>query len=133
MPRPTLLIGRRLVNVAGESHYQDALRQIAGEVSENEPQVRHTTEAILEPEPENPHDPNAVVVRIDGHKVGYLPRTEAVAYGPVLRALADRGRAGAAEAVIAGRNDAGTSNLGVFLRLPDPDEPQRDPDPARRW
>lgn len=130
MPRPTLLIRRRLVNVAGESHYQDALREIVGD---REPQVRHTTEAILEPEPENPHDPNAVVVRIDGHKVGYLPRAEAVAYGPTLRALADRGRAGAVEAVVAGRNDAGTSNLGVFLRLPDPDEQQRDPDPARRW
>lgn len=133
MPRPTLLIGRRLVNVAGESHYQDALRQIAGEVSENEPQVRHTTEAILEPEPENPHDPNAVVVRIDGHKVGYLPRAEAVAYGPMLKALTERGRAAAAEAVVAGRTDATTSNLGVFLRLPAPDEPPLDPEPGRRW
>lgn len=129
--RPTFLIGGRLVNVAGESHYQEALRAIVGAASEGEPQVRHATEAVLAPEPENPHDANAVLVTIDGHKVGYLPRAEAAAYGPMLKALADRGRAGAAEAVVAGRTDASASNLGVFLRLPEPEEPRLDP--GRRW
>jgi hypothetical protein len=75
--RPTFLIGSRLVNVAGESHYQDALRAIAG--ASDEPQVRHATEAALVPEPDNPHDPNAVRVEIDGRYVGYLPRAEALA------------------------------------------------------
>lgn len=126
--RPTLLIGRRLVNVAGESHYQEALRAIDADA-----RVRHATEAVLVREPENPHDPNAVMVQIDGRKVGYLPRAEAAAYGPMLQALAERGRSAAAEAVVAGRNDAGTSNLGVFLRLPEPDEPPLDADPGRRW
>lgn len=131
--RPTFLIGGRLVNVAGESHYQDALTEIVGDAAASEAQVRHPTEAVLVPEPDNPHDANAVRVEIDGRKVGYLPRAEAVAYGPMLRTLADRGRAAAAEAVVAGRTDAGTSNLGVFLRLPEPEEPPPRPDPGRRW
>ncbi|HZI90951.1 MAG TPA: HIRAN domain-containing protein [Thermoleophilaceae bacterium] len=120
-PRTTLLIGGRLVNVAGESHYQEALREIVGATAERE--IAMDTEALLIPEPTNPHDPNAVMVQIDGKVVGYLPRDEAVAYGPALAELAARGRTGACEARIAGRGgDSGTSNLGVFLRLPDPDE-----------
>jgi hypothetical protein len=118
-PRTTLLVGGRLVNVAGESHYQDALREIVGPGAEGE--VAVDTEALLVPEPSNPHDSNAVMVQIDGKLVGYLPREEAVAYGPALKELGGRGRTGACEARIAGRGgEAGTSNLGVFLRLPDP-------------
>ena len=119
-PRTTLLVGARLVNAAGESHYQEALREIAGPAAE----IAVDTEALLVPEPSNPHDPNAVMVQIDGKLVGYLPRDEAVAYGPTLQELAERGRTGLCEARIAGRGGhGGTSNLGVFLRLPDPQGP----------
>ena len=119
-PRTTLLVGGRLVNVAGESHYQEALREIVG--SRGPGEVAVDTEAVLVPEPSNPHDPKAVMVQIDRKLVGYLPREEAVAYGPTLAELAGRGRTGLCEARIAGRGDeSGTSNLGVFLRLPDPD------------
>ena len=68
-PRVTFLRGHESVNVAGESHYQDALRAISGQG-----EIRHDTEARLIPEPDNPHDANAVRVEIDGAKVGYLPR-----------------------------------------------------------
>ncbi len=120
--RTTLLIGGRLVNVAGESHYQEALREIVGAPAGE--QVAVDTEAMLVPEPSNPHDPNAVMVQIDGRLVGYLPREEAVAYGPALEELGARGRTGLCEARIAGRGgESGTSNLGVFLRLPDPHGP----------
>ena len=120
-PRTTLLVGGRLVNVAGESHYQEALREIVGAAA-GDREVAVDTEALLIPEPSNPHDPNAVMVHIDAHLVGYLPRDEAVAYGPTLKELGERGRTGLCEARIAGRGgDSGTSNLGVFLRLPDPD------------
>ena len=119
-PRTTLLVGGRLVNVAGESHYQEALREIVGSAAE----IAVDTEAQLVPEPSNPHDPNAVMVQIDGKLVGYLSRDEAVAYGPTLKELAERGRTGLCEARIAGRGgNGGTSNLGVFLRLPDPHGP----------
>jgi len=121
-PRTTLLVGGRLVNVAGESHYQEALREIVGSATATE--IAVDTEAVLVPEPSNPHDANAVMVQIDGKLVGYLPRDEAVAYGPALAELGQRGRTGLCEARIAGRGgESGTSNLGVFLRLPDPHGP----------
>jgi len=119
--RATFLRGHESVNVAGESHYQEALRAIAGPG-----EVRMDTEAHLIPEPENDYDPNAVRVEIDGHKVGYLPRDLAPAWGPRLAELADRRRVGGCEAAIVGGADTA---LGVFLRLPDP----QDPDDWRRF
>jgi hypothetical protein len=118
-PRLTMLHGDRLVNVAGESHYQDALREL-GDTGAGE-EVRLACTAVLASEPENPHDPNAVAVRVEGRLVGYLPRAEALAYGRLVQEVEERGRAPACEAMIAGRGGAsGTSNLGVFLRLPEP-------------
>ncbi len=130
MPRETLLTGNRLVNVAGESHYQDALRELAGGAPGEV--VRRDFEAVLLPEPENFYDPNAVKVEIRGRLVGYLPRDEAVAYGPTLAALERRGRRAACEALVSGRAGE-TSNLGVFLRLPEPDAGSATDDVARRW
>jgi hypothetical protein len=124
-PRLSFLRGRELVNVAGESHYQDALRRITGEG-----EVRHQTEAHLVPEPGNPHDANAVRVEIDGHKVGYLPRTLAGAYAGGLAAIVARGRLSACEAAIVGGAETA---LGVFLRLPEPGDRQLTEDPARRF
>ena len=118
--RPTLVEGRELVAVVGESHYQDALRAITG--SDGRGVVRHECEAALVPEPDNPHDPNAVMVRIDGRLVGYLSRADAVAYAPLVAGIAARGRTAVAEAMVAGRGEeSGTSNLGVFLRMPAPE------------
>ena len=111
-PRVTFLPGRESVNVAGESHYQDALRALAGPGH-----VRRDTEARLVAEPDNVHDPHAVRVEIDGHKVGYLPRELAPAWGPRLAELATRRRVAGCEATIVGGADTA---LGVFLRLPDP-------------
>lgn len=108
----TFLRGHELVNVAGESHYQDALRAIAGPG-----EVRLETEAQLVAEPDNPHDANAVRVEIEGAKVGYLPRALAAAWTPRLAELAARRRVGACEATIIGGAD---TPLGVFLRLPPP-------------
>ncbi len=84
--------------------------------------MRIEAEAALVPEPDNPHDPNAVMVQIGERLVGYLPRDTAVAYGPMLAAVAARGRTAACEAMIAARGGA-DAVLGVFLRLPAPDDP----------
>ena len=130
--RLTLLAGRRLINVAGESHYQDALRALTA-TDGSEP-VRGDFEAVLVPESDNRFDPNAVRVEISGRQIGYLPRAEAAAYRPMLERLAARGRRGSCEAVVSGRGgSSGTSNIGVFLRLPEPDETEPVLDPGRRW
>ncbi len=106
--------------MVGESHYQDALRAMTGGTVEGRGAPR--VQAALVPEPDNPHDPNAVMVQIEGHLVGYLSRADAVAYAPLVAGIAARGRTAVAEAMVAGRGESsGTSNLGVFLRMPAPE------------
>jgi hypothetical protein len=61
-------------DVVGESHYQPALRKLRN--------GRHMATdndfvADIVAEPENPHDPNACAIYIEGLKVGYLPRDAA--------------------------------------------------------
>ena len=128
MARLTFLRGGELVNVAGESHYQEALQELTG--TDGTSEIRQDAEAVLVPEPSNPHDPNAVMVQIDERLVGYLPRAAAVAYASMIAAVRDRGRAPACEAMIAGRGGE-RSALGVFLRLPMPGEEPAGPPPTR--
>jgi hypothetical protein len=110
-----------VVRVVGVSHYQQALDEIVGE--RGEARVRQAVKAALEPEPENPHDPNAVKVLVDERHVGYLSREDAERYGPAIRMLRDSDRVLVCDAVIGGRGpDATTANLGVFLELPRPPE-----------
>lgn len=128
MPRTTILRGHELINVAGESHHQDALRSIIGT---NESEVRVDVTAHLVPEPENEHDAHAVRIEIEGAKVGYLPRELASLYAPALGPIVARGRVPACEAAIVGRGPS--TMLGVFLRLPPPDDPLLRDDPSRRF
>jgi DNA polymerase-3 subunit epsilon len=72
------------------------------------------------PEPDNPVDPDAIAVLIDGQLVGYLSRENAAAYGPGLRQLMKHSSEGfvALQATIAGggQREDGPGRLGVFLR-----------------
>jgi hypothetical protein len=116
-----LIEGDDLVNVVGESYYQPALLAASGARPGDE--VRFECLAALVPEPDNLHDPNAISVRIGGEPVGYLARGEAVRWREVVSKVAENGHVAVCEAMIAGRGaDSGTSNLGVFLRLPTPTE-----------
>lgn len=128
MPRLTFLRGGELVNVAGESHYQHALQELTG--TDGTSEIRLEVEAVLVPEPANPHDPNAVMVQIDGQLIGYLPRPDAVAYAPMIAAVEARGRTAACEAMIAGRGGESPA-LGVFLQLPKPGDETGAPPPPR--
>jgi hypothetical protein len=116
-----LIEGDDLVSVVGTSHYQPALAEITGRKGDEE--IRFETTATLVPEPDNPHDANAIAVHVANHLVGYLSRDENPRWQEVVKILADQGHLAAAEAMIAGRAPGGgTSNLGVFLRLPTPTE-----------
>jgi HIRAN domain len=108
-----VLEGDELIRVVGTSHYQDAMLELAPR--EADEAIRVEKVAVLVPEPDNPHDPNAIAVHIDGRLVGYLSREENVRWKDV---VADNEIAG--EAMIAGKG--GTTGLGVFLRLPTPTE-----------
>lgn len=70
--------GRFKIDVVGESHYVAALEQILttrGTARESYQEVK--APCVLVREPDNPHDPNAVAVQVDGWKVGYIPRENA--------------------------------------------------------
>jgi DNA-directed RNA polymerase subunit RPC12/RpoP len=60
--------------VAGTSHYQEALRQIVG--GRRDASIYCRVIAMLSPESDNPHDPRAIAVRIEGEKIGYIKATD---------------------------------------------------------
>ena len=105
-----MLEGDDLIRVVGTSHYQDTLLELAPRRHDEE--IRRDAIATLQPEPDNPHDPNAIAVHIDVKLVGYLSRDENRRWQDIVPVRC--------EAMIAGRQ--GTTGLGVFLRLPTPTE-----------
>lgn len=76
---PRVVSGRTFsVDVVGESHYQGNLEVICG--GRTEDGADKNVEATLILEDENPFDPNAVRVDIEGKTVGYLSRETARNY-----------------------------------------------------
>jgi hypothetical protein len=63
------------IEAVGESNYQEALEQVAG--GREAHGVNRQVTAELQLEDDNPFDPQAVMVRVDGLKVGYLSRDHA--------------------------------------------------------
>lgn len=112
-----LLGGQGRVEVRGESHYQDALDEICG--GKCEEGHGRKVYALLEAEPENPHDSGAIVVRVDGHKVGYVAREIASEYQPLMRLLVEKDKVAAVRAFIRGGwlDDEGEGHYGIELEL----------------
>lgn len=113
-----LLGGYDDLEVVGESQYQDNLWSLVGGRGDSAQRVRENVIAILTPEPENAYDRNAVVVTVNGLKVGYLSREDAELIQPGLLALS---RVHAKPVALGGaivgggiRQD-GPGKLGVFL------------------
>jgi hypothetical protein len=113
-----LLTGYEDLEVVGESFHQDNLWRLVGGGPRKE-HVRQDINAVLVAEEDNPYDPNAIAVWIDGLKVGHLSREDARRYRPGLLAQQETQSSPIALAgVIAGggmRSD-GIGRLGVFLR-----------------
>ncbi|WP_299306263.1 HIRAN domain-containing protein [uncultured Brachybacterium sp.] len=82
------------VQVVGEWHYRAAVFDVLG-ARVNSPgengTVEHETTAVLVPQPRNTHDANAIRVVTSGLLVGYLSRTRAKTYGPLLNRQAKAG------------------------------------------
>ena len=114
-----LLDGGRDLEVVGESYYQENLWLVAGARPGGE-RVRVEITAVLVPEPDNPHDRNAVGVWVNGLKVGHLSRYDAQSYRPGLLAL--QGRHGAPIALPGRRRwwGQGRRPKRVAWRLPQP-------------
>jgi hypothetical protein len=116
--KAALLEGDQDLEVVGESYYQDNLWLLAGG-QPGDQRVRVEIIAVLVAEDDNPYDPNAVAVWVEGLKTGHLSREDARRYRPGLLAQQEaKGMPIALAGVIAGGGirDDGPGRLGVFLR-----------------
>lgn len=114
-PSPLRQAGRR-VDVVGESQYQDVLSEIAGGKQQESQYIG--TNAELWREPDNPHDSNAVQVRISGRLVGYLPRAEAARVAVRMDRAGEQAFPCAAEIRGGWKQGADEGHFGVVVWLP---------------
>lgn len=99
-------------DVVGESNYQAALHKICG--GKRSEGVEFETRAMLVFEHDNPKNPNAVAVYIDGLQVGYLPDEDADSFRDAVNAADLRSRFYSVAAMIVGGWDRGGGNEGMF-------------------
>lgn len=107
--------------IVGESHYQPALREVVRPGLADGKVVR--LKAALWPEPDNPHDSDAVRVEIGTRPVGYLPRDAAAEWVAMLARSDMAGKGVAVDAEIRGgftRDDGSIAGYGVWLDLDEP-------------
>jgi hypothetical protein len=115
--------GNATIQVAGESHYQDALERAGGGRGTNGVRKPKQTVVLL-PEPTNEYDLNAVRVLVVPYGlVGYLSRGDAVAYRPVIDRIAAVGWLTSCHGTLTGgwdrgRNDRGSIGIELYLRAP---------------
>lgn len=108
------------LGIVGESYRQTALRALAGTRLKTGQQVTFT--AVLQPEPQNPYDGNAVRVEsTNGSHLGYLSREDAIAYRDALTAIADSGAIATCNAKLIGGTEDKPS-IGVMIDVRPPDE-----------
>lgn len=104
----TLFDGGEILEVVGESHYQEEIRSVVQ-------QIGREVAAILVPEPDNSYDSNAVSVWIAGFKVGHLSRSDAEVYQtPIIRLMKEEDQPLALTGRIFG-GEPEKPSLGVFL------------------
>ena len=83
-PQPTphmVLEGDTPLEVVGESFYAESFQRLAQHYRTD---GDFPIVADLQAEPDNPHDPNAVAVTVNGLKVGHLNREIAAKYQPAI-------------------------------------------------
>lgn len=105
------------MQVVGESNYQGALIAICGRHTRHGYEGEHV--ALIEREPSNSYDPNAIRVMIEGRKVGYLSREQAVRVGEQM-IVAGLTRSACAARVRGGwrTNQHDEGHYGVSLSIP---------------
>jgi hypothetical protein len=112
------------IEIVGESYYEAHIRAVAGRASGGE------FEIVLQAEPDNPYDGNAVGVYAYGGKVGHLSREMAAAWQPMILVAQSEGFVVAGYAAVFG-GTPDKPNLGVFGAAPWPKGAGRRP--LDRW
>lgn len=101
------------VRVVGESFYESNLYELCGPAEDHMRQLAKM--AILTLEPNNPYDPNAVRVDIDGLTVGHLSRKDAVWFRQMVNAPS--GSRFSCDSVLISLRGGEVCNYGVRLEL----------------
>jgi hypothetical protein len=111
------------VAVVGESFRQDTLDALGGHRSDRGVERAQHMAALI-PEPDNPVDPAAISVQIEGRLVGYLSHTDARAYGPILDLVRAKGYGVGCHASLLGGWERGPDrgSIGVVLHIGSPPE-----------
>jgi hypothetical protein len=92
--------GRFQLEVVGESRYQAAIRELAGDHGDAPANARHP--ALLLPDDHNPYEDKAVAVFLAGQMVGYLAPKDALAFRERLARMDLAGKLTSAEGVVRG-------------------------------
>lgn len=79
------------IEVAGESYRESEITRALGRSPDVNEEIEETFVAELVPEPDNPHDKNAISVRINGHVVGYIERDQTAPSLPAIQRIAASG------------------------------------------
>lgn len=122
---PVALTGKKGdgFDIVGESNYQGVIGDLAG--GPDEDGVDCPCDLVLAPEPQNKFDPGAVVVRIDGERVGYIARGRTDALRAELARLGLEGRAVTVPGKITGGwidEDGEAASFGVRMTIRTPFE-----------
>lgn len=113
----TLIEGDGSMEVVGESHYQDDLREAFRRAEDSGDPRRRRIITILHPEPHNPHDPNAVGVYALNGQVGHLSRQEATRWQ---QEIADAWKRNATPIAVRATVVTGPNDIyGVWLDWPE--------------
>jgi hypothetical protein len=99
--------------IVGEASYQPAIHVVATSL----PPGHNIVQATIELEDNNPHDNNAVVIKIGGQTVGYLARATARAY----RKLVKQRNLPSVATVPAMIRGGGGDYYGIWLGIPEID------------
>ncbi|WP_140791475.1 hypothetical protein [Myxococcus xanthus] len=116
-----------VVEVVGESHYQETLEALSEERTGRSQRI--ATTAHLVRERVNRFDENAVAVVIEGRLVGYLSRADALGFRALIEEMEARGEIAACAATIVGgwsRGERGSGKFGVKLDVMHPDKAPAD-------
>jgi hypothetical protein len=120
---PTLPGGRGYgVNIVGEANYQIHLERVAGGRTELGVGREHAIAELL-PQPDNPYDPNAIAVLIEGGVVGYIAREDTCRWRSVVDDARRTQGAATCRARFKGGWDRGAGDrgfIGVVLEMADP-------------
>ena len=113
--------GEDRLRVTGAPHYQDELAGASGPKRSGGVEDRRPFALVAEPD--NPHDPHAIAVHLEGGaKIGYLPREEAERYARLMELVAARGRRPVTDGVVLGGDADRDTLFVVWLHVQDPFE-----------